>query len=144
MKYKVGDKVRVRPDLMRNIKYGRWEAEEFMVIHAGKVGTITSLDTNAYELDLTKGKGRYWADEMLLPGKKRTCKKSPHVVVWEEDRDPAKYFEYKKDAFDYKKDAMDFAKGLHKKEEVKKESIRIYQVGKQNKTTTSVRIQEIK
>ena len=68
MKYKVGDKVVVRPDLMDNKWYGgMYFIESIMGSTRGKSCTIRSSNNiNAYELEECKGY-RYFTDEMLLP-----------------------------------------------------------------------------
>lgn len=71
MKYKVGDKVVVRPDLMDNKLYGgMYFIESIMGSTRGKSCTIRSSNNiNAYELyELEECKGyRYFTDEILLP-----------------------------------------------------------------------------
>lgn len=60
MKYKVGDKVRVRKDLTTRTEY----VSDGMLEYKGKVSTIVvaSERTNDYCL---KGMMYYWTDEML-------------------------------------------------------------------------------
>lgn len=62
MKYKVGDKVRVRKDLEENKAYGGWGALEDMVKMRGEIVTIRRVRSSAYEL---KEKGLMWTDEMF-------------------------------------------------------------------------------
>ena len=62
MKYKVGDKVRVRRDLEENKTYGGWDALEDMVKMRGEIVTIRMVRSSAYEL---KEKGLMWTDEMF-------------------------------------------------------------------------------
>lgn len=62
MKYKVGDKVRVRRDLEENKKYGGWDALEDMVKMRGEIVTIKRVRSSAYELE---EKGLMWTDEMF-------------------------------------------------------------------------------
>ena len=62
MKYKVGDKVRVRRDLEENKTYGGWDALEDMVKMRGEIVTIRRVRSSAYELE---EKGLMWTDEML-------------------------------------------------------------------------------
>lgn len=64
MKYKVGDKVRVRSDLEGNKGYGGWYTSEGMVKMRGEIVTIRGVGSSAYELeenDLMR------TDEMLEP-----------------------------------------------------------------------------
>lgn len=62
MKYKVGDKVRVRRDLEESKAYGGWGALEDMVKMRGEIVTIRRVRRSAYELE---EKGLMWADEMF-------------------------------------------------------------------------------
>lgn len=62
MKYKVGDKVRVRRDLEENKTYGGWGALEDMVKMRGEIVTIRRVRRSAYELG---EKGLMWTDEMF-------------------------------------------------------------------------------
>ena len=62
MKYKVGDKVRVRRDLEENKTYGGWGALEDMVKMRGEIVTIRRVRSSAYELE---EKGLMWTDEMF-------------------------------------------------------------------------------
>lgn len=62
MKYKVGDKVRVRRDLEENKTYGGWGALEDMVKMRGEIVTIRRVRRSAYELE---EKGLMWTDEMF-------------------------------------------------------------------------------
>ena len=62
MKYKVGDKVRVRRDLEDGETYGGWDALEDMVKMRGEIVTIRRVRSSAYELE---EKGLMWTDGML-------------------------------------------------------------------------------
>jgi len=62
MKYKVGDKVRVRRDLEENKTYGGWDALEDMVKMRGEIVTIKRVRSSAYELE---EKGLMWTNEMF-------------------------------------------------------------------------------
>ena len=62
MKYKVGDRVRVRRDLEENKTYGGWDALEDMVKMRGEIATIRRVRSSAYELE---EKGLMWTDEMF-------------------------------------------------------------------------------
>lgn len=62
MKYKVGDKVRVRRDLEDGETYGGWDALEDMVKMRGEIVTIRRVRSSAYELE---EKGLMWTDEMF-------------------------------------------------------------------------------
>lgn len=62
MKYKVGDKVRVRRDLEGNKGYGGWYTSEGMVKMRGEIVTIRGVGSSAYELEEND---LMWTDEML-------------------------------------------------------------------------------
>lgn len=62
MKYKVGDKVRVRSDLEKNKGYGGWYTSEGMVKMRGEIVTIRGVGSSAYELEEND---LMWTDGML-------------------------------------------------------------------------------
>lgn len=62
MKYKVGDKVKVRSDLEKNKGYGGWYASESMVKMRGEIVTIRGVGSSAYELEEND---LMWTDEMF-------------------------------------------------------------------------------
>lgn len=62
MKYKVGDKVRVRSDLEKNKGYGGWYTSEGMVKMRGEIVTIRGVGSSAYELEEND---LMWTDEMF-------------------------------------------------------------------------------
>lgn len=62
MKYKVGDKVRVRSDLEGNKGYGGWYTSEGMVKMRGEIVTIRRVRSSAYELEENN---LMWTDEMF-------------------------------------------------------------------------------
>lgn len=64
MKYKVGDKVRVRKDLVADKRYGNHFFVSDMKPYIGKTMTIDSITIYGYRLKEDKG-GWYWTDEML-------------------------------------------------------------------------------
>lgn len=64
MKYKVGDKVRVREDLVRGKKYGG--TTFYMDKWAGKIVTISFADNNYYEITEDDQINKWcWTDEMF-------------------------------------------------------------------------------
>lgn len=63
MKYKVGDKVRVRSDLNVNLDCSPSVVEE-MLCKAGDIVTISAVNDNDYRID---GFRYYWTDEMFEP-----------------------------------------------------------------------------
>lgn len=66
MKYKVGDKVRVRKDLRVGSAYNHWLVVDAMMKHRGKTVTIAVVGYNRY-LIKEDGAGLSWTDEMLEP-----------------------------------------------------------------------------
>lgn len=62
MKYKVGDKVKVRSDLGENKGYGGWYTSESMVKMCGEIVTIREVRSSSYELEEN---GFMWTDEMF-------------------------------------------------------------------------------
>lgn len=62
MKYKVGDKVRVRSDLEKNKGYGGWYTSESMVKMCGEIVTIRGVRSSSYELEEN---GFMWTDGMF-------------------------------------------------------------------------------
>lgn len=64
MKYKVGDKVRVREDLIVGEKYGNDVFTSTMVSFKGKVVTINKVIGLKYEIE-EDGKTWNWTDEMF-------------------------------------------------------------------------------
>lgn len=63
MRYKVGDKVRVRSDLNVNLDCSPTVVEE-MLCKAGDIVTISAVNDNNYRID---GFRYYWTDEMFEP-----------------------------------------------------------------------------
>ena len=64
MKYKAGDKVRVRKDLVAGKRYGCYPAVSKMVEKSGKIATIRTVHSDFYEIY----KDVYsWTDEMFEP-----------------------------------------------------------------------------
>ena len=64
MKYKAGDKVRVRKDLVVGKRYGCYPAVSKMVEKSGKIATIRTVHSDFYEIY----KDVYsWTDEMFEP-----------------------------------------------------------------------------
>ena len=64
MKYKIGDKVRVRKDLVPNSEYGGVCYVEFMDKFKDKECVITNIDDTSYRINNSEF---WWTDEMLEP-----------------------------------------------------------------------------
>ena len=62
MKYKIGDKVRVRKDLVPNSEYGGVRYVEFMDKFKDKECVITNMDDTSYQINNSEF---WWTDEML-------------------------------------------------------------------------------
>lgn len=76
MRFKVGDKVRIRKDLKNNSFYGGVRVNDEMANNKGKILTIIGIEEGIY---LIEGSGWFWTDEMF-EGKEYTyedLKKSP-------------------------------------------------------------------
>ena len=69
MKYKIGDKVRVRKDLVPNSEYGGVCYVEFMDKFKDKECIITNMDDTSYRINNSEF---WWTDEMLEPVNERT------------------------------------------------------------------------
>ena len=68
MKYKVGDKVRVRKDLVAGNKYGEVYYVEPMDKFKDKECVITNMDDTSYQIN---NFSYWWTDEMLEPVNER-------------------------------------------------------------------------
>lgn len=66
MKYKVGDKVRVRKDLRVGLAYNHWLVVDAMMKHRGKTVTIAVVGFNSYIIK-EDGASWSWTDEMFEP-----------------------------------------------------------------------------
>ncbi len=70
MKYKVGDKVKVREDLQANTEYNNCTCVEEMEEYRGAIATIKKCfdtdidDDGAYEVDIDEGEW-FWTDDMF-------------------------------------------------------------------------------
>ena len=64
MKYKIGDKVRVRKDLVADNYYGGVCYVDYMDGFKGKECVITDMDGISYQMD---NFNFWWTDEMLEP-----------------------------------------------------------------------------
>ena len=69
MKYKVGDKVRIRKDLVPDTYYGGVCYVDYMDEFKDKECVITNMDAISYKINSS---GFWWTDEMLEPVNERT------------------------------------------------------------------------
>lgn len=66
MKHKVRDRVRIRPDLRTDIKYGEGEAVDEMYALRGQIVTINEVDTKGEYYLMEEDEGYFcWTDEMF-------------------------------------------------------------------------------
>lgn len=65
MKYKVGDKVRIRRDLMIFEKYGSQTFVKQMEKYKGMPATISEVFSDTYYIKEDKGENWYWTDDMF-------------------------------------------------------------------------------
>lgn len=66
MKHKVGDRVRIRPDLRAGITYGMTAAVDKMCTLCGQVMTISEIDTDSRYYFLEEDECCFcWTDEMF-------------------------------------------------------------------------------
>lgn len=64
MKYKVGDKVKIREDLDTDEMYDGWDCSEEMLQYGGKIATIVKCCDDSYKINV--GDNFYnWTDEMF-------------------------------------------------------------------------------
>jgi len=116
MKFKVGDRVKFKSNTF-NLDY-----PNDMI---GKMFTITTIHAEGY----AKGKAYSVKEptdgfviyEVDLVSKNNKPKVPTHVVIWEEDRDPAQLFTSEKEA-------KDFIKTLSDKSDVVKDSILLIEI----------------
>lgn len=64
MKYKVGDKVKIREDLDINKMYGGWDCSNDMTTCRGMIATIIKCEDDSYQIDADDGY-YIWTDEMF-------------------------------------------------------------------------------
>lgn len=65
MKYKIGDKVKIRKDLVENELYGGMDFIDEMSHCSGKVLTIYGIDDGKWYLMIEDGDSFCWSDEMI-------------------------------------------------------------------------------
>lgn len=78
MKYKVGDKVKVRSDLKAYEIYGSNMLTKSMEKFAGKTVTISGVGITSYEIE--EMKVAYWTDEMLEPVEELTAEELAKII----------------------------------------------------------------
>ncbi len=131
MEFKVGDKVKYL-----GTKEGRTDGnwEKFFGeygIKKGSLGTIKEYDGSKSIFVCDDGRSNtngclYECDlELASP---KSLKAPTHLVVWEEDQDPSKFFTSEQEA-------KDFVKELSEKDNVKKDSILLVEIKSVRKVT---------
>lgn len=105
--YRVGDKVRIRKDLVLGRRYVSACVAHKMALYRGETTSIKRVHDGCYDLVVDNGEWD-WTDEMLEPVGKPTIKR-PHkfLVVWEEDSDHCEFFETKPQAMKKVRELMD-------------------------------------
>lgn len=122
-KFKVGDKVRYL-GTKDGVKDENWDTYfGSKGIKKGSIGEIDHTSGDMYYIskdgrDSTSGFLKECDIELVS---KRNYKKPTHLVVWEEDRDPCRFFQSEQDA-------KEFIKELSEKSDVKKESIILVEI----------------
>lgn len=80
MRYKVGDKVRVRSDLEKFEKYGGYTFTGEMNAYKGMTAAITKVNGNAYAIDLDNKKWA-WTDEMFEPVEEMSAVEATEILA---------------------------------------------------------------
>lgn len=81
LKYNVGDKVRIRPDLSESVQYGGVGVNEFMTAIKGNyVRIIRKMETSYYISPDNAGQW-YWTDEMLEPAPSLTKESKRKIIT---------------------------------------------------------------
>ena len=65
MKYKVGDKVKIRTDLRTDTKYGTTQVVDEMCTLCGQVVTIKEIYAKDQSYFIEEDNGWFWTDEMF-------------------------------------------------------------------------------
>ena len=108
-KFKVGDRVKIA------------KTSQYYPYRSRANGIITEFDSDSIQVKFDDGNQNSYREIDLVLLNNQKLMTPTHVVVLEEDRDPAKFFTSKKDADDFIKDLSD-------RQEVKKDSIVIAEV----------------
>lgn len=110
MRYKVGDTVRIRKDLVADHQYGPEMLVGQMLKYLGREAKIETVSNNVYCLDIDKN-GWSWSEEMLEPvGSDRFSKKDLQSGMFGETQDGAIFvvagymLVYQAGGFDYLED----------------------------------------
>ncbi|MFC0903670.1 hypothetical protein ACFHWD_03075 [Clostridium sp. MT-14] len=107
MKYKVGDKVKIREDLITNKEYGDDVFADDMEGYKGRIAYITDTCCESYELDVDNGSWP-WTDEMLESVNKNVSDGHIQYIL---DRDKTIVTQYYTDEDGHKK----YRKGIAKR-----------------------------
>ena len=83
MKYNIGDKVRIRPDLKKYRHYGKVETNSDMTEFRGDIVTITRIDTRkpiTYKIEEDNG-DNHWTEAMFVDIEKEEHIKPHHYTI---------------------------------------------------------------
>ena len=105
MKYKVGDKAKVREDLEYNVFYGGNRVNEDMIMHKGKILTIRAIEGRNY---LMEEDNWCWTDEMLEDVKEELLKEADYGIEAINEQNRIEKLEIK---LKNKQSEIDFLKG---------------------------------
>ncbi len=134
MKFKVGDKV-IKARRYSNGEYCKYGGDE-KEVPIGTEGEVTEIE-GVNKLSVEFPQWNWSVDVMeveFVKGYKPRVPKTPtHLVVWEEDEDPFKFF-------DSLKEANDFVKELSENTSVKQDSIILVEIKSARKVTIQKRL----
>lgn len=80
MRYKVGDKVKVRSDLKENIRYGGQIFVRDMAVHCGKNVEISKVYDDAYCIK-ESDREWFWTDEMFEPVEEMSVEEAIEILA---------------------------------------------------------------
>jgi len=140
MKFKKGNKVKVVnsgqvysgfDEMAKKLKLKNWEDGKF--VRSGIVGKIVNI--SGYHVGITTQEGDFVIGEegLELVSPEYKPKTPTHLVVWEEDEDPYKFFTSEQEA-------NEFIKELSEKDNVNKDSIVLVEIKSCKKITISKRL----
>ena len=107
MKYKVGDKVKVREDLEIGKTYGKLTFSVQMREYKGQIVTIETADDDGYQIEEDE-LNWYWTDEMLEDVKEELLKEADYGIEAINEQNRIEKLEIK---LKNKQSEIDFLKG---------------------------------